>query len=70
LWPKDWPKPSAGTVSGTVTFAGEPNARATGQLNIANFGFGDASGLHAGEKIAAALSRPILKCVVRPPCTS
>src|SRR5688572_6963145 len=36
LWPKDWPKLSAGTVSGTVTFGGEPNARATGQLDIAN----------------------------------
>ncbi len=56
VWPKEWPRPSAGTVSGTVIFGGEPNARATGELNIANFGFADASGLHAGEKIAAALS--------------
>ena len=55
-WPKEWPKPSAGTVSGSVTLSGDANARARGELSIAGFGFSDASGLHAGEKIAATLA--------------
>ena len=36
-----------------LTFSGE---RASAELAFANFGFGDDSGTHAGEKIAAAWS--------------
>lgn len=55
-WPAGWPKPSAGVVSGKLTFSGERDARASAELTFFNFGFGDDSGLHAGEKIAVALS--------------
>lgn len=54
-WPAGWPKPNAGRVSGKLVFGDERNAQASVELTINNFGFGDASGLHAGEKIAAAL---------------
>ena len=52
-WPKDWPAPNAGTVSGKLTFSDEPEPRIAGELALANFGFADASGAHAGEKINA-----------------
>ncbi len=55
-WPAAWPKPNAGRVSGTLTFSDEREARASAELTFENFGFGDDSGLHAGEKISAAWS--------------
>ena len=55
-WPADWPKPNAGSVSGKLVFGDERDAQASAELTVTNFGFGDASGLHAGEKIAATLS--------------
>ncbi|MBI4188903.1 MAG: hypothetical protein HY525_00005 [Betaproteobacteria bacterium] len=55
-WPAGWPKPNAGNVSGKLVFSDERDAQAGAELAVANFGFGDASGLHAGEKIAAVLS--------------
>ena len=54
--PKDWPKFSSGSVSGNAVFTGEKNGRATAELSVANLGFSDAAGVHAGEKIAAAVS--------------
>ena len=55
-WPAGWPKPNAGAVSGTLSFSDGADAQANAELTFANFGFGDDSGLHAGEKIAAVLS--------------
>ena len=55
-WPADWPKPNAGSVSGKLVFTGERDAQISAGLTVANGGFGDASGLHAGEKIAATLA--------------
>ena len=55
-WPSAWPKPNAGAVSGRVMFSDGGSAQASAELTFANFGFGDDSGLHAGEKIAAVLS--------------
>ena len=55
-WPAAWPKPNAGSVSGKLTFSGEGEARASADFTFSNFGFGDDSGLHAGEKIAAVWS--------------
>ena len=69
-WPVDWPKPNAGSVSGKLVFSdssasplpsGERGPSASprnlgGELTLANLGFSDASGLHAGEKIAATLA--------------
>ena len=55
-WPAAWPKPNAGSVSGKLTFGGEGEARASADFTFSNFGFGDDSGLHAGEKIAAVWS--------------
>ena len=55
-WPSNWPKPNAGSVSGKLIFNDEHDASAAADFTFANLGFGDASGLHAGEKIAAAVS--------------
>jgi hypothetical protein len=55
-WPAGWPKANAGSVSGKLVFGDERDAQAGAELTVANFGFGDASGLHAGEKIAATLA--------------
>ena len=55
-WPDGWPKPNAGRVSGTLTFSDGRDGQASAELTVADFGFGDESGLHAGEKITAALS--------------
>ncbi len=55
-WPDGWPRPNAGSVSGKLVFSDERDAQASAELTVANFGFGDESGLHAGEKIAAVLS--------------
>ncbi|MEO7728543.1 MAG: hypothetical protein ABIS45_14910 [Burkholderiales bacterium] len=55
-WPTGWPKPNAGSVNGKLVLSGERDMGATADLAIANFGFGDNSGLHAGEKIAAVIS--------------
>ena len=55
-WPAGWPKPNAGAVSGRLFFSDGGSAHASAELTFANFGFGDDSGLHAGEKIAGVLS--------------
>ena len=55
-WPAGWPKPNAGSVSGRLVFSAERDAQVSAELTVANAGFGDASGLHAGEKIAATLA--------------
>jgi len=55
-WPAGWPRPNAGSVSGKVALSDEREAPVSAELTITDFGFGDDSGLHAGEKIAAALS--------------
>ena len=55
-WPADWPQPNAGSVSGKLVFSAERDAQVSGGLTVDNVGFGDASGLHAGEKIAATLA--------------
>jgi hypothetical protein len=55
-WPAGWPKPNAGSVSGKLVFADERDARVSAELAFNDFGFGDETGLHAGEKIAAVLS--------------
>jgi len=55
-WPVGWPKTNAGSVSGKLVFGDERDAQASAELTVTNFGFGDASGLHAGEKIAATLA--------------
>ncbi len=55
-WPAGWPKPNAGAVSGKVTFIDDREAHVQGDLTVANFGFADASGLHAGERINAVIA--------------
>ncbi len=55
-WPADWPKPNAGSASGKLVFTAGREAQISAGLTVANGGFGDASGLHAGEKIAATLA--------------
>ena len=55
-WPASLPKPNAGSVSGRLALTDEDNAQASAELNFSDFGFGDESGLHAGEKIAVTLS--------------
>ncbi len=55
-WPAEWPGPNAGALSGKVTFIEEREARVHGELTISNFGFANASGLHAGEKINAVIA--------------
>ena len=55
-WPAGWPRPNAGAVSGKLSFSEAGDAQASAELTFANFGFGDDSGLHAGEKIAAVVS--------------
>ena len=55
-WPGVWPQPNAGSVSGKLVFSAEHDAQVSAELTVANIGFGDASGLHAGEKIAATLA--------------
>ena len=47
------PKPSAGTLNGAIAITGA--GKATAQLAVDGLAFSDASGLHAGEKIAAEL---------------
>jgi hypothetical protein len=55
-WPSNWPKPNAGSVSGRLIFNDAREAHANADFILADMGFGDASGLHAGEKITAAVS--------------
>ena len=55
-WPADWPKLNAGSMSGKLVFVDGGDSRVSAELLLSNFGFADESGLHAGEKIAAALS--------------
>jgi hypothetical protein len=55
-WPAAWPKPNAGAVSGRISFSDGGAAQASAELTVTGFGFGDDSGLHAGEKITGALS--------------
>ncbi len=55
-WPQNWPTPNAGSMSGKLVFGNGPDTRAEVELTLADVGFGDASGLHAGEKISAVLS--------------
>jgi hypothetical protein len=50
--PADVPKPSAGTLSGTLEWEG---LHAAVDLRMTGVVFSDASGLHAGEKFAGAL---------------
>ena len=55
-WPAGWPQPNAGSVSGKLVFSAESSTQVSGELTLANVGFSDASGLHAGEKIGATLA--------------
>jgi hypothetical protein len=55
-WAAGWPKPNAGSVSGKLTFSDGRDAQVNAGLTLADFGFGDDSGLHAGEKISANVS--------------
>lgn len=52
-WPAGWPRLTAGSAAGTITFNAEHGMR--GDLAVSGIGFSDASGLHAGEKIAATV---------------
>lgn len=51
--PSTAPKPSAGTIKGAITIAG--TGKVTARVTVEGLAFSDASGLHAGEKIAADL---------------
>lgn len=48
----DVPKPTAGTLSGTLAWDGQ---RATVALHVAGVAFSDASGLHAADKLGGTL---------------
>lgn len=50
--PGDAPKPSAGSLTGTLEWDGQ---RATVDLHMAGIAFSDASGLHAADKFTGAL---------------
>lgn len=50
-WPRTWPQPNAGTLSGRLTINEARELSLQGQLALVNFGFADASGMHAAEKI-------------------
>ncbi len=56
LWPAGWPKPNSGTISGKVTFNAERETSVQAEIALINFGFADASGLHAAEKINTVLT--------------
>ena len=53
--PKGTVLPRAGSITGKVAYSGETGAKANGQLTISDLAFSDPSGLHAGEKISAAV---------------
>ena len=55
-WPAGWPQVNAGIVNGRLMFSDGSDTQAVADLTVADFGFADGSGLHAGEKIAAAVS--------------
>ena len=50
-WPRTWPQPNAGTLSGRLAIDETPALTLQGQLALVNFGFADDSGMHAAEKI-------------------
>ncbi len=50
-WPAAWPKPNAGTLSGRITITQGRETSVQGQLALINFGFADADGMHAAEKV-------------------
>ena len=56
--PPDMPKISAGVVSGTISYSGDGKIAA--KLALTGAAFADASGLHAGEKIAMTLDASAL----------
>ena len=53
LLPTDMPKITAGVASGVIDYTGD--GRIALKLTASGVGFADASGLHAGEKIGAAM---------------
>ena len=55
-WPATWPKLNAGLVSGKILLTARESNHVKADLNVTNLGFADASGLHAGEHVAATLS--------------
>ncbi len=56
-WPSGWPLPSAGRLSGGVSWVGNAlPERVSGAVEVSELAFSDAAGLHAGDKIAAQLT--------------
>lgn len=49
--PPEWPRVSAGSVSGTAVYSDAPTATLEAELALRGVSFADASGLHAGEKL-------------------
>lgn len=49
--PADWPKVTAGQLSGVVTLDGAGRERLAAQLTVREVSFSDASGLHAADKL-------------------
>ena len=54
--PADWPQVTAGAITGTLVVGTGGETTAKADMTVADFGFADGDGLHAGEKIAAVLS--------------
>jgi len=53
--PADWPKLTAGLVSGVITLDGAERDRLAAELAVREASFSDASGLHAADKLGAQL---------------
>jgi len=55
LLPADWPKLTAGLLSGVITLDGARRDRLAAELAVREVSFSDASGLHAADKLGAQL---------------
>lgn len=51
--PAEWPRATTGAVNGSIRLE---NGRVEARLDVRQAAFGDASGLHAGEKVSGQLS--------------
>lgn len=54
--PPEWPKLTAGAITGSVVLAGPGRDRVAADLTVREAAFSDASGLHAAEKLAGRLN--------------
>ena len=56
FWPPAWPRPSDGRITGKLVFTAAVDGLAVAGFEVSDLAFSDESGMHAGDKVAAALT--------------